>query len=211
MEILGRIKNKVIEGKVDEVRQLTEEAIDQNIEIQRIINEGYVPGLDTIGERYSSGEIFLPEMLVAAKAVSEGMEIVKPLLTKSDLRSKGVVVLGTVQGDVHDIGKNLVGMMLEGGGFNVIDVGIDVPADQFISAAKDYHADIIGMSALLSTTRTNMKGIIEEIRTSEINNVKVMVGGASLSEEFAENIGADGYAPDAGLAVKKAKELLGVA
>lgn len=209
MDLLGQIKENVIKGNIAEVEKLTKEAIQKKIDIQKVLHKAYISGLDDIGEKYSAGEIFLPEMLVAAKVVGAGMEIVKPLLTKSRTPSKGIVVLGTVKGDVHDIGKNIVGMMLQGGGFSVIDIGIDVPSEQFIGAAKANNADIIGISALLSTTRDNMKEIIKDIRISEVGKAKIVVGGAPLSQEFAANIGADGYAPDAGLAVKKVKELLG--
>lgn len=212
MEILKKIIDKIIEGNITEVESLTKQAMEQKVDIQKIMNEGFIPGLDVVGEKYTAGEFFLPEMLMSAMAVKTGMEILRPLLTKSGVKPKGIMVAGTVMGDVHDIGKNIVCMMMEGGGFKVIDVGVDVPAEKFISAAKNNNADIIAMSALISTTRANMKGIIEAIRASELNHkVKVMVGGAPVTQDFAKSIGADGYAPDAGLAVKKAKELLGVA
>lgn len=212
MEILKKIIDKIIEGNITEVESLTKQAMEQKVDIQKIMNEGFISGLDVVGEKYTAGEFFLPEMLMSAMAVKTGMEILRPLLTKSGVKPKGIMVAGTVMGDVHDIGKNIVCMMMEGGGFKVIDVGVDVPAEKFISAAKNNNADIIAMSALISTTRANMKGIIEAIRASELNHkVKVMVGGAPVTQDFADSIGADGYAPDAGLAVKKAKGLLGVA
>ncbi len=210
VDILKQIVDKVIEGNVDEIKKLIKEAIGLKLPPQKIIYEGFVPGLYTIGEKYSAGEIFLPEMLVSAITVSEGMNILKPLLVESDTKIKGTVVAGTVVGDIHDIGKNIVCMMIEGNGFKVIDLGVDVPAEKYIEAAKENKADIIAMSALLSTTRVNMKGIIERIRSSELNHrVKIMVGGAPLTQDFADSIGADGYAPDAGQAVKKAEELIG--
>lgn len=212
MDIVKQIADRVIEGNIAEVESLTKQATEQKIDIQKIIDEGFIPGLDVVGEKYTAGEFFLPEMLMSAMAVKEGMEILRPLLTKSGVKPKGTIVAGTVMGDVHDIGKNIVCMMMEGGGFKVIDLGIDVPVEKFINAAKNNNADIIAMSALLSTTRVNMKGIIEAIRASELNHkVKVMIGGAPVTQDFADSIGADGYAPDAGLAVKRAKELLGVA
>ncbi len=177
----------------------------------KIIDEGFVPGLDVVGEKYTNGEYFLPEMLVAGMAVTAGMEILKPLLTKSGVKPKGVMVAGTVVGDMHDIGKNMVCLMSEAAGFRVIDMGSDVSAEMFIDAAKENRADIIAMSALLSTTRANMPGIIQAIRTSELGHkVKVMIGGAPVTQDFADAVGADGYAPDAGLAAKKAKQLLGI-
>jgi len=211
VEIVKQIADKVIEGDIDEVKNLTKEAMEQKEDAQKIIDEGFIPGLDKVGEKYTAGEYFLPEMLVSGMAVKAGMEILKPLLTKSGVKPKGTMVAGTVEGDVHDIGKNMVCMMVEAAGFKVIDVGADVPAEKFINAAKENRADIIAMSALLSTTRQNMPRIVQAIRTSELNHkVKVMVGGAPVTQDFADSIGADGYAPDAGLAAKKAKELLAV-
>lgn len=211
MEIVKQIVDKVIEGNIAEVESLTKEAIEHKLDVQRIMDEGFVPGLLVVGDKYTDGELFLPEMLIAGMAVAAGMEILKPLFAKSGVKHKGTAVAGTVVGDVHDIGKNIVCMMLEGAGFKVVDLGIDVPAEKFIDAAKTNGAGIIAMSALLSTTVTSMKGIIQEIRSSELNHkVKVIVGGAPVTQDFAENIGADGYAPDAALAVKKVKELLGV-
>jgi 5-methyltetrahydrofolate--homocysteine methyltransferase len=167
--------------------------------------------LDVVGERFTTGELFLPEMLMAGMAVKAGMEILKPLLAGTGVQPKGTVVAGTVAGDIHDIGKNMVCMMMEGSGFKVVDVGVDVAAERFIETAKVNRADIVAMSALLSTTRAGMAGIIQKIRNSELNHkVKVMIGGAAVTQDFADGIGADGYATDAASATKKAKELLGV-
>lgn len=209
MEILRQIVDKVIEGNIDEIKKLTKEATGLKLSPQKIIYEGFIPGLNIVGEKYSVGEIFLPEMLVSAIAVSEGMNILKPLLVESDMKIKGTVVAGTVVGDIHDIGKNIVCMLMEGNGFKVIDLGVDVPAERYVEAAKKNKAEIIAMSALLSTTRVNMKGIIEEIRSSDLSHkVKIMVGGAPLTQDFADSIGADGYAPDAVQAVGRAEELI---
>lgn len=211
MAIINQIVDRVIEGNSAEVESLTKQALDQKEDPQKILSEGYIAGLDLVGEKFSAGEFFLPEMLMAGMAMKAGMEILKPLLTQSGAKPKGIIVVGTVLGDIHDIGKNLVCMMLEGAGFKVIDVGIDVPAEKFINAAKANRADIIALSALITATRANMAGITEDIRTSELGSkVKVMVGGASVTQEFADRIGADGYAPDANLATKKARGLLGV-
>ena len=211
MEILKQIVDRVIEGNIAEVESLTKEAVEQKEDVQKIMDKGFIPGLDVVGEKYTAGEFFLPEMLMSAMAVKAAMEILRPLLTKSSVKPKGTIVAGTVVGDIHDIGKNIMCMMMEGAGFTVIDLGADVPAENFIKAAKKNRADIIGLSALLSTTRAGMKSIIQDIRMSELNHkIKVMVGGAPVTQDFADSIGADGYAPDAGLAVKKAKELLGV-
>lgn len=211
MAIVNQIADRVIEGNIAEVESLTRQALEQKEDVQKIIDEGLTAGLDVVGEKFSAGEFFLPEMLTAGMAVKAGMEILKPVLTKFGVKPKGTIVVGTVLGDIHDIGKNMVCMMLEGAGFKVIDVGIDVPAETFINTAKANGADIIAMSALISTTRASMVGIIEDIRTSELNyKVKVMIGGAPITQEFADRIGADGYAPDAALAAKKARELLAV-
>lgn len=210
-EIIGRITQEVIKGDIVEVERLTREAIAEKEDVKRITNEGFIPGLDLVGEKFSAGEFFLPEMLVAAMAVKAGMEIIKPILSKDGDQSKGTIVAGAVLGDIHDIGKNLVCMMYEGAGFRVIDLGVDVSADKFIQAAITNRADIIAMSAIISTIRAGMGGIVRDIRASELeSNLKIMVGGAAVTQEFADRIGADGYAPDANLAVKKAKEILGI-
>jgi 5-methyltetrahydrofolate--homocysteine methyltransferase len=211
-DILKEIAAKILDGDVAGVENLTRAALTQKIDPQRITREGYIPALQSVGDKFSAGEIFLPEMLVSAMAVQGGMAILKPLLVKAGARSLGTIVLGSVKGDIHDIGKNLVGMMWEGAGFNVIDVGIDVSAERFIEEAEKSRADIIALSAIISTTRANMPGIIRAIRASQLgNNIKVMVGGPPITQEFCEQIGADGYAPDANLAIRKAKELLGMA
>ncbi len=210
-EIIGRITQEVIKGDIVEVERLTREAIAEKEDVKRITNEGFIPGLDLVGEKFSAGEFFLPEMLVAAMAVKAGMEIIKPILSKDGNQSKGTIVAGAVLGDIHDIGKNLVCMMYEGAGFRVIDLGVDVAADKFIQAAITNKADIIAMSAIISTIRAGMGGIVRDIRASELeSNLKIMVGGAAVTQEFADRIGADGYASDANLAVKKAKEILGI-
>ncbi len=211
MEIVKQIAGKVIEGDITGATSLTKEALKQKVAVRKIMDEGFMAGLDVVGDKYTNGEIFLPEMLMAGMAVKAGMGVLRPLITKTSVKPKGTIVAGTVVGDIHDIGKNIVCMMSEGAGFKVIDLGTDVPAQKFIDAARTNSADIIAMSALLSTTRAGMKSIIEDIRASELNHkVKVMVGGAPVTQNFADNIGADGYAPDAGLAIKKAKELLGI-
>ncbi len=211
MDITRRIYKKVITGSIDDVKRLTEKAIAQNVSVEKIMNEGFMPGLEIVGDKFAAGEFFLPEMIVAGMAVSAGLQVLKPLFGKYNVKPKGVIVAGTVVGDIHDIGKNLVCMMCEGSGFKVIDLGTDVPVGKFIDAAKTNGADVIAISALLSTTRASMEGIIQRIRASERSHrVKIMVGGAPVTQEFADSIGADGYAPDAGLAVKKAKELLGI-
>ena len=212
MTILERIADAVIRGSISEVEGLTNKALEEGGDIiKEILQEGYAAGLEVVGEKFSAGEIFLPEMLMAGEAVKAGTRLLRPHLAEWDARPVGTVVVGTVVGDSHDIGKDLVCMMLEGAGFKIVNLGTDVPADKFISAARANSADIVAMSALLTTTRTAMEGIIRDINASGLKNrVKVMVGGAPLTQGFADRIGADGYAPDAALAVKKAKELLGI-
>ena len=213
MTILQCIADAVVKGSISEVEELTRKALEEGEDvIKKILQEGYAAGLKVVGEKFSIGEIFMPEMLVAGEAVKSGTRLLRPFLAEWDTQLIGIVVVGTVVGDSHDIGKDLVCMMLEGAGFKVIDLGTNVPADKFISAAQANSADIIAMSALLTTTRIAMEGIIQEIHASDLKHkVKVMVGGAPLTQDFADRIGADGYAPDAALAMKKAKELLGSA
>lgn len=211
MTIVQRIADAVIKGNISEVEDLTRKALEEGEDVKKLLDEGYAAGLELVGEKFSAGEMFMPEMLVAGEAVKSGTRLLRPFLAESDVQLVGTAVVGSVVGDVHDIGKDLVCMMLEGAGFKVINLGTNIPAEGFIEAARTNSADIIAMSALLTTTRMAMEGIIQEIRASELNQrVKVMVGGAPVTQGFAERIGADGYAPDAALAVKKAKELLGV-
>jgi 5-methyltetrahydrofolate--homocysteine methyltransferase len=209
MEIIEEIYNKVVEGNISGTETLVKEALNKKIAAQNIMNDGFIRALNLVGEKFSAGEAFLTEMLTSAMAVKSGMEILKPLLVKSDIKSKGTVVAGTVAGDIHDIGKNMVCMMLEGAGFKVIDLGVDVSGEKFLQAAKENKADIVAISALLSTTMRNMAEMVRLIGSAGLEHkVNVLIGGAPVTQDFAQAIGADGYAPDAALAVKKAKELL---
>jgi 5-methyltetrahydrofolate--homocysteine methyltransferase len=209
MEIIEEIYNKVVEGNISGTETLVKEALNKKIAAQNIMNDGFIRALNLVGEKFSAGEAFLTEMLTSAMAVKSGMEILKPLLVKSDIKSKGTVVAGTVAGDIHDIGKNMVCMMLEGAGFKVIDLGVDVSREKFLQAAKENKADIVAISALLSTTMRNMAEMVRLIGSAGLEHkVNVLIGGAPVTQDFAQAIGADGYAPDAALAVKKAKELL---
>lgn len=197
------------QGKMEEVKKLTQEAVDQGESPEAILKQGLIHAMEQIGVRFKNGEIYIPEVLIAARAMHAGMDVLKPILSKSNTPMVGKVVIGTVKGDLHDIGKNLVVMMLEGGGFEVVDLGIDVSAQKFIEAIKDHHPQVIGMSALLTTTMTEMKNIIHAIEWAGLKNqVKTIVGGAPLTEKFAKEIGADGYAPDAASAVDVVKSLL---
>jgi len=201
----------LIEGNAPKVKELTEKALAEGIEPGRIINEGLIPGMNEVGRLFKAGEFFIPEVLVAARAMHAGLDIVKPLLSSYESEPVGMAVVGTVKGDLHDIGKNLVAMMLEGAGFQVIDLGVDVPPAKFVEAVKERRPHLVGMSALLTTTMPSMKATIEALQEAGLRDkVKVMVGGAPLTQRYADEIGADGYAPDASSAVDKARELLGL-
>ena len=198
------------EGKMDEVKELTRKALAEGNPPEKILNEGLIKAMGQIGVLFKNGEIYIPEVLVAAHAMHAGMEVLKPILAKATDRKAATIVLGTVKGDMHNIGKNLIGMMLEGGGFEVMDLGVDVPEVKFVQAAKESGAKAIAMSALLTTTMMQMKVTIEAIRAAGLKDVKVIVGGAPVTADFAQRIGADGYAADAGTVVGKVKELLGI-
>lgn len=197
------------QGKMDEAKRLTQEALDAGESAETILKEGFISAMDRIGVKFKNGEVYIPEVLIAARAMHAGMAILKPILSKSTGTMAGKVLIGTVKGDLHDIGKNLVVMMLEGGGFDVVDLGIDVPADKFVEAIKIHQPQVVGLSALLTTTMREMKTTIEVIEKSGLRNqVKMIVGGAPLTEKFAREIGADGYGPDAASAVDVVKSLL---
>jgi len=204
---LTKIKDSVIKGEVDEVRDMVKKAVDEGQAVKRILSEGLISGMSIVGDKYESGEFFLPEMVIAATAMKEGLKVLGPLLLQSDIRTAGTVVMGTAKGDIHDIGKTIVGTMLEGAGFMVTDIGVDVDPDRFVEAAKENNADLIGVSALLTTTMMGMEDVVKAVKGAGLK-AKVMIGGASVTQEFADKIGADGYAPDAPSAVGKAKELV---
>ena len=197
-------------GSMDEVKDLTQKALKAGDSADKILKEGLIIAMDRIGVLFKNNEIYIPEVLIAARAMHAGLAVLKPILAKSDTPSAAKIVIGTVKGDLHDIGKNLVGMMLEGAGFEVVDMGIDVPAEKFVQAAKENGAKVIGMSALLTTTMMQMKSTVEMLAKAGLKGVKIVVGGAPVTAEFAKQIGADGYAPDAASAVGKVKELLGM-
>jgi 5-methyltetrahydrofolate--homocysteine methyltransferase len=204
------LSNAVIAGNEAKVKELTQKAIDEGVEAIDIINEGLIPGMTVVGTRFKAGEMFVPEVLMSARAMQGGMELVKPLITDTDMPSAGTVVLGTVKGDLHDIGKNLVGMMMESAGFKVINMGVDVSAEKFVEAVKEHKPQVVALSALLTTTMLAMKDVIELLKEEGLrDDVKVLVGGAPVSQDFADEIGADGYAPDAASATDLVKSLLG--
>jgi len=197
------------QGKIEEAKRLTQEALDRGKSAEVILKEGLLPAMDRIGVKFKNGEVYIPEVLIAARAMHAAMAILKPILSKSTGTMAGKVIVGTVKGDLHDIGKNLVVMMLEGGGFDVFDLGIDVPADKFVEAIKTHHPQVVGLSALLTTTMREMKTTIEVVKKAGLRNqIKMIVGGAPLTDKFAREIGADGYAPDAASAVDVVKSLL---
>jgi 5-methyltetrahydrofolate--homocysteine methyltransferase len=204
---IADIYNAVIEFRTKEVSGLVQKEIESGTPWQEIMEDGLVAPLGEVGEKFSKGELFVPEMLVAAKSVKSGMAVLKPLMVESGSEHKGTIVIGTVKGDMHDIGKNLVAMMLEGAGFLVVDVGVDVSAETFIQAVNDHKADIVGLSALLTTTMPQMKAIAASIRES-LPDIKILVGGAPVSDEFAKQIGADAYGKDASEAASRSKTLM---
>lgn len=212
-EILGEISEKLQKGKMKEVAALTRQALDEGIEPLTILNQGLMPGMDIIGERFKKNDIFIPEVLIAARAMSAGTEVLRPYLVGDQIENKGTVVIGTIKDDLHDIGKNLVRMMMESKGLKVVDLGNSVPPAKFIDAAKKNNADIIACSALLTTTMVHIKDVVKAARADpELGDrVKIMVGGAPVNETFCKSIGADLYTPDASTAAEKAVELCAAA
>lgn len=209
MADLRAIADALKAGNAPKVKELVETALAQGVDPEVIVNEGLVVGMGEIGVLFKNNEVYVPEVLIAARAMYAGLNIVKPLLAERDVKPIGKVVIATVKGDLHDIGKNLVAMMLEGAGFQVIDLGIDVSAEKFVEAIKANDANVVAMSALLTTTMPGMKDIIEAIRAAGLRDqVKIMIGGAPITQKYADEIGADGYAPDAASAAELAKELV---
>jgi 5-methyltetrahydrofolate--homocysteine methyltransferase len=211
-EILEQISATVIEGDLDEIEDLTEDALDDGISAEDILNKGLMPGMDHVGVEFKAGNMFVPEVLRSARTMQSSMDILKPLLAESGAKMVGKVLLGTVKGDLHDIGKNLVGMMCEGAGFEVKDIGKDVAPEDFVEAVKEFEPDIVGMSALLTTTMRSMGNTIKVLEEAGLRDkVKIMIGGAPVTQAFAEQIGADGYAPDAASASDLAKGFVSTA
>ena len=206
MQILDKISKDLQNGSMDGVQEGINKALKEGIESEKILHEGLMAGMKVIGEKFKNDEIFVPGVLVAARAMNSGMEILKPKLIESGVESEGTVVIGTVKGDLHDVGKNLVSMMLEGAGFDVYDLGTDVPAEEFVSKVKEVDADIVGLSALLTTTMNEMETVIEALKEAGIRDkVRIMVGGAPITEDFANDISADFYAKNAAEASNIAK------
>ncbi len=204
---LDTIYENILDYEADKVAQLVKAEVEAGTELQVILDDALISAMDEVGDLFSEGILFVPEMLMAANAMKAGMEILRPLLSASDVPSAGKIVIGTVYRDIHDIGKNLVGMMLEGGGFEVIDLGVNVSPEEFVEAASKHAPDIIGMSALLTTTMPNMPKTIEALYKANFRG-KIIVGGAPVNLEFANKIGSDAYAPDASVAVSLAREMV---
>jgi corrinoid protein of di/trimethylamine methyltransferase len=209
MATFQELADMIFKGDDINSKELTRKLIDDGTDPIEILNKGLYPGMEAVGSKFKANEMFIPEVLLSAKAMHEAMDVLQPLLTETEASTKGTVILGTVQGDLHDIGKNLVSMMLEGGGFNVIDLGVDIPTEKFVEEARKNKVKVIGMSTLLTTTMPAMKAIIQAVRAnSEIRDVKIMVGGAPVTRQYADSIGADGYAPDASSAVDLTNALI---
>jgi 5-methyltetrahydrofolate--homocysteine methyltransferase len=208
-EVIQKLSEALVNGDRVLVAELTRSCLEKGMPPELILDQGLIAAMNLIAERFKKDEIFLPEVMIAARAMQAALDILEPLLSSSENRSKGKIVLGTVRGDLHDIGKNIVSIMFRGAGFKVIDLGIDVSEERFAESVKEYHPDILGLSALLTMTLPMMKRTIEFIQQEGLRkNLIIMVGGAPVTERFAGEIGADGYAPNAASAVDKAKELL---
>ena len=207
--ILEQIASNLYNGEDEVVADLVQQGLDQEVSPAELLNGGLIAGMDEVGKDFKAGDLYVPEVLIAARAMRAGMNILRPLLAEADVPTAGKYIVGTVRGDLHDIGKNLVKMMLEGAGFETIDLGTDVKADEFVTAVREHQPQIVGMSALLTTTMPGMKATIEGLVEAGLRDtVKIMIGGAPVTAAFAEQIGADAYAPDAATAVDVARNLV---
>jgi 5-methyltetrahydrofolate--homocysteine methyltransferase len=210
-EILSNISTAIIEGNLEEMDELTRDALDEGISAKEILDNGLMPGMDYVGVEFRAGNMFVPEVLRSARSMQVAMDILKPLLVESGEKMVGKVLLGTVKGDLHDIGKNLVGMMCEGAGFEVVDLGKDVSPEGFVDAVKKHEPEILGMSALLTTTMRAMENTIKALQEAGVRDqLKIMVGGAPVTQSFSDQIGADAYASNAASAAETAKRLVAV-
>lgn len=209
-EILTDLSTAVIEGRKEGIEEKTQQALEEGYSAQEILDNGLMPGMDHVGVEFRAGNMFVPEVLRSARAMQTSMDILRPLLAETEATMTGTVLLGTVKGDMHDIGKNLVGMMCEGAGFEVHDLGKNVSPEQFVDAVKQYNPQIVGMSALLTTTMRTMEHTIKALAEAGVrDNVKIMIGGAPVTQAFADQIGADGYASNAASAADLAKQFVG--
>lgn len=206
------LQETVIAGDADKVKEVIGDLLEKSDKPLKIISEGLIPGMSVVGQKMKDGEMYIPEVMASAHAMGQGMELLKPLITGDELATiyKGKVVIGTVQGDLHNIGKKIVTMLIDSGGYTVVDLGVDVSADKFVEAVKQEKPDILGLSSLLTTTMPRMPEAIEALKRNNLRDgVKIIVGGAPVSQKFADSIGADGYAPDAVYALDKVKQLMG--
>ena len=209
MSLLEQISTALQKGKAKDIKELVQQAIDQNIPAETILNDGLMAGMNVIGGKFKRNEVFVPEVLVAGRAMNIGTAMLKPLLVKDGVKNKGKVVIGTVKGDLHDIGKNLVRMMIEAKGFEVIDLGVDVPGESFLKTAQESQVDIVCLSALLTTTMNEMRNVVELFEGAGVRErFKIMIGGAPITQSFCNAIGADSYTPDAATAADAALELV---
>ncbi len=210
-QILQELYNCIVEGNRKQAKEKAQTALEAGIAPEVILKDGMIAAMSQVGELFACGEYYVPEMLVAARAMQEGLAVLKPHLVKTNVASAGKVVIGTVSGDLHDIGKNLVGMMLQGAGFEIVDLGADVSPAKFVQAIRENNPDIVGLSALLTTTMPSMKVTLDAIKTEGLGDkIKVIIGGAPVTDEYARKIGADGFAPDASRAVELAKSLVSI-
>ncbi|MCK4599132.1 corrinoid protein [Candidatus Bipolaricaulota bacterium] len=207
--LLKRVKQAVLAGEMEGIAELTNQALAQGVGAREILDQALTPAMDIVGEEYERGDRYVPEMLISAETMKGSVRILKPLLVEAGVKARGKVVIGTVEGDLHDIGKDLVAMMLEGAGLEVVNLGAEVTAEEFLKAAKEHEPNIIGMSALLTTTMIHMPEVIEGLKQAGLrDSVKIIIGGAPVTQGYADKIGADGYAPDAASATKLAKSLV---
>jgi 5-methyltetrahydrofolate--homocysteine methyltransferase len=210
MHLTERIREAVVNGEQDAAAKLVAQALDAGCQPDKVLNEGLVAAMAEVGARFECGEYFVSDMLVSARAMKAGMACLHPYLAASDVPPVGRVVIGTVQGDLHDVGKNLVAVMLQGAGFEVIDLGVDVAAQRFVQAARERGADLVALSALLTTTMPSMQAVVKALQDACLRGrVKVLIGGAPITQAYADHIGADGFAPDAAAAAARARQLLG--
>jgi len=206
---LKELSEALFRGDVSRVKEITQRALQKKVNPKEILEQGLIKGMDIVGVKFKNNDIFLPEVLLASQAMYGGLELLQPKLIKDGVKAVGKVIIGTAKGDLHDIGKNLVAMMLRGGGFEVIDLGIDVSPEKFLKATQEHQPDIVGISALLTTTMISMADIVTALEKAELRDkVKIMIGGAPVTQGFADEIGAEGYAPDAASAVDKTRELM---
>jgi len=206
---LNKVSESLQRGDAEKVAELVKQALEENLTPKKILENGLIKGMDIIGAKFKKNEVYVPEVLIAARAMHAGMDILRPKLVETGVKNIGKIAIGTIKGDLHDIGKNLVKMMLEGAGFEVIDLGTDVSVDKFVEAVKEHKPNIVGMSALLTTTMVNMPEVIKALEIASLRDkVKIMIGGAPITQNYADQIGADAYSPDAASAVDSAKSFI---